>query len=79
MYHTRTLAWIKLLHWVVATAFPVTIQIGALRPGLVTLDQLVLALVEAVESPVQGARIVGVPEIRCAGLQLSSAAVRKTA
>lgn len=40
---------------------------GALRLGLVTLEQLILALVEAVESPVQQTRIVGVPEIRCAG------------
>jgi uncharacterized protein YbjT (DUF2867 family) len=52
---------------------------GALRLGLVTLDQLILALVEAVESPVLGTRIVGVPEIRSAGLQLSRAAARKTA
>lgn len=52
---------------------------GALRLGLVTLDQLVLALVEAVESPVQGTRIVGVPEIRNAGLQLTRAAARQTA
>jgi len=51
---------------------------GALRLGLVTLDQLVLALVEAVESPVQGTRIVAVPEIRSAGLKLSHAAPRKT-
>jgi len=52
---------------------------GALRLGLVTLDQLILALVEAVESPVQGTRIVGVPEIRSAGLQLSREVTRKTA
>jgi uncharacterized protein YbjT (DUF2867 family) len=52
---------------------------GALRLGLVTLDQLILALVEAVESPVQGTRIVGVPEIRSSGLSLSREAVRKSA
>ncbi|MGA7850277.1 MAG: NAD(P)H-binding protein [Terriglobales bacterium] len=52
---------------------------GALRLGLVTLDQLILALVEAVESPVQGTRIVGVPEIRSAGRQLSREVTRKTA
>jgi uncharacterized protein YbjT (DUF2867 family) len=52
---------------------------GALRLGLVTLDQLILALVEAVESPGQGIRIVGVPEIRSAALNLSRAAIRKTA
>jgi uncharacterized protein YbjT (DUF2867 family) len=52
---------------------------GALRLGLVTLDQLILALVEAVESPVQGTRVVDVPEIRSAGLNLSRGAGRKTA
>ena len=52
---------------------------GALRLGLVTLEQLIFAVVEAVESPVQGIRIVGVPEIRSAGLQLSREAARKTA
>lgn len=41
---------------------------AALRLGLVTLEQLTMALVEAVESAVQSTRIVGVPEIRCAGL-----------
>jgi uncharacterized protein YbjT (DUF2867 family) len=58
--------------------FPFT-RAGALRLGLVTLDQLILALVEAVESPVQGTRIVEVPEIRSARLQLSQEAPRKTA
>jgi uncharacterized protein YbjT (DUF2867 family) len=52
---------------------------GALRLGLVTLDQLILALVEAVESPVQGTRIVGVPEIRSARLTLSREVTRKSA
>ena len=52
---------------------------GALRLGLVTLEQLILALVEAVESPVQGTRIVDVPEIRSAGLKLSCEATRKSA
>jgi uncharacterized protein YbjT (DUF2867 family) len=52
---------------------------SALRLGLVTLDQLVLALVEAVESPVPGTRIAGVPEIRAAELQLSRASNRKSA
>jgi uncharacterized protein YbjT (DUF2867 family) len=42
---------------------------GARRLGLVTLDQLILALVEAVESPAQGSRIVAVPEIRSAHLE----------
>ena len=54
-------------------------RVAALRLGLVTLDQLILALVEAVESPVQGTRIVGVPEILSAGLRLSPGVPRKTA
>ncbi len=40
---------------------------GARRLGLVTLDQMLRALVHAVENPVNGVRIVGVPEIRAAG------------
>ena len=52
---------------------------AALRLGLVTLDQLILALVEAVESPVQGIRIVGVPEIRSAQLTLSPQMNRQSA
>jgi uncharacterized protein YbjT (DUF2867 family) len=39
----------------------------ARRIGLVTLSQMICALVEAVENPVRGIRIVEVPEIRCAG------------
>ena len=52
---------------------------GALRLGLVTLEQFILALVEAVELPAQGTRIVGVPEIRLAGAHLSHQVTRKTA
>ncbi len=44
---------------------------AALRLGLVTLEQFILSLVEAVESPAQGTRIVGVPEIRFARSHLS--------
>lgn len=44
---------------------------SALRLGLVTLEQFILALVEAVESPAQGTRIVEVPQIRAAGSHLS--------
>ena len=62
----------------VAEWLPFT-RADALRLGLVTLDQLIIALVEAVESPVQGTRIVEVPEIRSAGLQLSREVARKTA
>jgi uncharacterized protein YbjT (DUF2867 family) len=39
---------------------------GARRLGLVTLEQMTLALLVAVESPVQGIRIMSVPEIRAA-------------
>jgi uncharacterized protein YbjT (DUF2867 family) len=52
---------------------------AALRLGLVTLDQLILALVEAVESPVQGIKIVSVPEIRAAGLKSAHEVTRRTA
>jgi len=44
---------------------------GARRLGLVTLRQMVLALVAANESPAQGVRVVGVPEIREAQLNLA--------
>ena len=44
---------------------------GAERLGLVTLEQMVMALVQAVESPVQGLRIVEVPEIRTAQAALA--------
>ena len=39
---------------------------GAQRMGLVTLEQMLSALTFAVENPVQGRRILGVPEIRTA-------------
>lgn len=41
---------------------------GAKRLGLVTLEQMIGALVFAVENPVQGTRVMGVPEIRTARL-----------
>ena len=41
---------------------------GAERLGLVTHDQMIRALVAAVESPARGIRIVEVPEIRGSGL-----------
>jgi uncharacterized protein YbjT (DUF2867 family) len=62
----------------VAEWLPIT-RSGALRLGLVTLDEMILALVEAVEAPVQGIRIVEVPEIRSAGLRQPHEAQRKTA
>ncbi len=37
---------------------------GASRLGLVTLNQMVQSLVQAIETPAQGVRIVEVPEIR---------------
>jgi uncharacterized protein YbjT (DUF2867 family) len=39
---------------------------GALRLGLVTLEQMTSALTVAVENPVVGRRVVTVPEIRLA-------------
>ena len=39
---------------------------GAQRLGLVTLEQMVTALTAAVENPVQGRRVVNVPEIKAA-------------
>jgi uncharacterized protein YbjT (DUF2867 family) len=52
---------------------------GAHRLGLVTLEQMVMALVEAVESPVHGLRIAGVPEIRAAQATLAREVTRQTA
>ena len=52
---------------------------AALRLGLVTLDQLILGLVEAVESPVRGTRVVGVPEIRSAQINLAPQVTRQNA
>lgn len=46
-----------------AEVLPFT-RAGAQRLGLVTLEQMVWALVEAVESPVQGTRVMTVPDIR---------------
>ncbi len=39
---------------------------GALRLGLVTLEQMVTARLAAVENPAQGVKVVNVPEIRTA-------------
>jgi uncharacterized protein YbjT (DUF2867 family) len=52
---------------------------GARRLGLVTLEQMVTALVEAVESPVQGLRVVEVPEIRAAHDRLARPVPRQSA
>ncbi len=55
----------KLAEWL-----PFTRQ-SAQRLGLVTLQQMILALVQAVESPADGVRVVEVPEIRAAGISLA--------
>jgi uncharacterized protein YbjT (DUF2867 family) len=57
-------------YWVLER-FPATRE-GARRLGLVTLEQMVAALVHAVEHPPARTRIVEVPEIRAAGRQWSS-------
>lgn len=49
----------------VAELLPQT-RAGARRLGLVTLEQMLTALTFAVESPVQGRRVMAVPEIRTA-------------
>lgn len=41
---------------------------GARRLGLITLDQMIAALIAAVERPAEGVRVVEVPEIRAAKL-----------
>jgi nucleoside-diphosphate-sugar epimerase len=63
----------KVMEWLPFT------RSGAQRLGLVTLEQMVLALVEAVESPVQGVRVVEVPEIRAAQLNLGREVTRQSA
>ena len=52
---------------------------GARRLGLVTLEQMVMALVEAVESPVQGLKVVDVPGIRAAQHSLAREVTRQIA
>ena len=47
---------------------------GATRLGLVTLPQMILALVRAVENPARGVRVVEVPEIRHAAAQKAKSA-----
>jgi uncharacterized protein YbjT (DUF2867 family) len=56
------------LYWVLRLLPPT--REGARRLGLVTLNQMVRALVEAIENPAQGVRILAVPEIQSvAGLR----------
>jgi uncharacterized protein YbjT (DUF2867 family) len=63
----------KVMEWL-----PLT-RSGALRLGLVTMEQMILALTEAVESPALGVRIVEVPEIRTAHLNLARVVTRQSA
>jgi uncharacterized protein YbjT (DUF2867 family) len=67
------LPFYKLMEWLPFT------RSGAQRLGLVTLQQMVLALVQAVESPARGVRIMEVPEIRAAHLDLGRKVTRKSA
>ena len=62
----------------VAEVLPFTRQ-GAQRLGLVTLDQMVMALVDAVESSVQGLKIVDVPGIRAAQISFTDQVTRQSA
>ena len=52
------------VYWV-ARCFPAT-RDSAHRLGLVTLNQMLSALVNAVENPARGVRVMEVPEIRAA-------------
>jgi uncharacterized protein YbjT (DUF2867 family) len=53
------------MYWMLEL-FPGTRE-SAQRLGLLTIDQMVAALVTAVEEPASGFRVLGVPEIRRAG------------
>ena len=63
----------KLAEWL-----PVTRQ-GARRLGLVTLQEMIIGMAQAVESPAHGVRIVEVPEIRAAQLSLEPRPNRRSA
>ena len=67
------LPFYKLMEWLPFT------HDAAQRLGLVTLEQMILALVEAVETPALGVRIMEVPEIRATRLNLAREATRKSA
>jgi uncharacterized protein YbjT (DUF2867 family) len=55
--------WLLIPFYAVLSVIPSTRE-GARRLGLVTRDQMIAALVRAVEQPTTGTRIVEVPEIR---------------
>ena len=57
---------LKPVYWL-AERFPATRE-GARRLGLVTLDQMLAALVAAIENPPAGVRLVEAPEIRLSSL-----------
>jgi uncharacterized protein YbjT (DUF2867 family) len=63
----------KLAEWLPFT------RAGARRLGLVSIEQMIMALVQAVESPAQGVRIVEVPEIRAAQISLDPKATQQSA
>jgi len=50
---------------------------GAQRLGLVTLEQMITALTFAVENPVRRIRVLTVPEIRAAQLEMAGALPRR--
>jgi uncharacterized protein YbjT (DUF2867 family) len=52
---------------------------GAQRLGLVTLEQMILSLIRAVETPQNGIRTVEVPEIRASQLSSAHEPARQTA
>jgi hypothetical protein len=55
------------LYWL-GELVPMT-RAGARRLGLVTLEQMIGTLVQAVEQPPSGVRILEVPDIRRGGTQ----------
>lgn len=57
---------LKPFYWL-ARQIPSTRE-GAKRLGLVTLEQMIAALVSSVESPAQGVRVLGVPQIAAGDL-----------
>lgn len=63
----------KLAEWIPFT------RKGARRLGLVSIEQMIMALVQSVESPVERVRIVEVPEIRAAQIMLDRDAARQSA
>jgi hypothetical protein len=55
--------------------FPPATRAGPRGLGLVTLEQMLQALLGAVENPCTGVRVLGVPEIRCGTFDIASPAV----